>query len=235
MAYSKDSIIKVIKLMNEKKKVYANIPTEEIKLCLSKGNRKIGRVMNVSLPPMLTCHHCKECMHICYDIKACLQYPETVIDARIRNYMIMTKDRSEYFNRIGWAMSKRKKNRYFRWHVAGDIIDYDYFDRMVQNAIAHPDFIIWTYTKEYDIVNEWIANHGGNKNSLPKNFTVMFSEWRGLEMKNPYGLPEFRVVFNDDEVKPDPKTNHYCPGNCDICKALHRGCVAGETTYCNEH
>ena len=235
MAYSKESIIKVIRLMNEKKKVYASIPADEIAICLSKGNRKIGRVMNVSLPPILTCHHCKECKHICYDIKACLQYPETVIDARIRNYMIMTMDRDNYFNRISKAMNRRKKNKYFRWHVAGDIIDYDYLDRMIKNAIAHPDFIIWTYTKEYDIVNEWIKNNGGSKEVLPKNFTIMFSEWRGLEMINPYGLPEFRVVFNDDEVKPDPKTNHYCPGNCDICKALNRGCVAGETTYCNEH
>ena len=154
MAYSKDSIIKVIKLMNEKKKVYANIPVKDINLCLSKGNRKIGLVMNVSLPPILTCHHCKECKHICYDIKACLQYPETVIDARIRNYTIMTKDRNEYFNRIGSAMNKRRKNKFFRWHVAGDIVDYNYFDRMVKNAKEHPDFTIWTYTKEYEIVNE---------------------------------------------------------------------------------
>ena len=235
MAYSKESLAKVIQLMNEKKNVYNNIPVEEIKLCISKGNVKIGRVMNVSIPPIITCHHCKECKHYCYDVKACLQYPNTVIDARIRNYMILMKDRNEYFNRISKAMKRRKTNKYFRWHVAGDIIDYDYFDRMVENAKANPDFIVWTYTKEYETVNEWIRNHGETKESLPKNFTVMFSEWRGLEMKNPYGLPEFRVVMKDDENKPDPTKNHYCPGNCDICKKCKRGCVAGETTYCNEH
>jgi hypothetical protein len=113
--------------------------------------------------------------------------------------------------------------------------DYDYFNRMIENAKANPDFIIWTYTKEYNTVNEWIKNHGETKESLPKNFTVMFSEWRGLEMKNPYGLPEFRVVMKDDESKPDQMKNHYCPGNCDICKKCNRGCVVGETTYCNEH
>lgn len=235
MAYSKESLAKVIQLMTEKKKVYASIPLEEIKLCISKGNVKIGRVMNVSLPPIMTCNHCKECKHYCYDVKACLQYPNTVIDARIRNFSVLMKNRDEYFGRISWAMSRRKKNKYFRWHVAGDIIDYDYFNRMVENARNHPDFIIWTYTKEYDIVNEWIKNHGGNKNALPDNFTVMFSEWRGMEMINPYEMPEFRVVMKDDEYKPSPKYNHYCPGNCDICKKLNRGCIAGETTYCNEH
>ena len=43
----------------------------EIGLAISKGNRKIGRVMNVSLMPVRTCKNCKECKHYCYDIKAC--------------------------------------------------------------------------------------------------------------------------------------------------------------------
>lgn len=233
--YSKESIKKVVGLMNARRAYYAPIAIDHIKMAISTGNRKIGRVMNVSLPPIMTCANCKECKYLCYDVKACLQYPNTVIDARIRNLSILMKDRDEYFNRIDAAMSRRRKNKFFRWHVAGDIIDVDYFDRMVENAKKHSDFIIWTYTKNYAVVNEWIRQHGGNKNALPYNFTVMFSEWRGIEMVNPYKLPEFRVVFKSDAVKPDPKKVHYCPGNCDICKALHRGCVAGETTYCNEH
>ena len=51
-------------------------------------------------------------------------------------------------------------------------------------------------------------------------------------MDNPYNFPEFRVVFKDDLVKP---VGFYCPGNCDICKVAGRGCIARETTYCNEH
>ena len=60
----------------------------------------------------------------------------------------------------------------------------------------------------------------------------MFSEWRGMPMSNPHGMPEFKVVFKDDAEKP---RGFYCPGNCDICKNSKRGCVAGETVYCNEH
>ena len=52
-----------------------------------------------------------------------------------------------------------------------------------------------------------------------------------MPMDNPHGMPEFRVVFKDET----PPAGHYCPGNCDICKNLHRGCVEGETTYCMEH
>ena len=230
--FSIESIKKVTKQIQATREHYMAVNVEDIKLAISKGNRKIGRTMNVSLPPIVTCANCKECKFLCYDIKACLQYPNTVIDARVRNLVILLKDRAEYFNRIDKAMSRRRTNKYFRWHVAGDIIDIDYFDNMVKLAEKHPDFICWTYTKNYKVVNSWIESHGGNKNALPKNLSVMFSEWRGMEMINPYGLPEFRVVFKDDEIKP---VGHYCPGNCEICLKSGRGCVAQETTYCNEH
>lgn len=228
--YSKDTIRNCVRQLKAATEHYIQIGSAGhcVKMAISKGNRKIGRVMNVSLPPILTCSNCKECMHLCYDIKACAQYPDTVIDARARNLAILRLDRDDYFARIDAAMNRRKKNKFFRWHVAGDIVDIDYFDRMVENARKHQDFIIWTYTKNYAIVNEWIAKNG----QLPENFHVMFSEWRGLKMDNPYNMPEFRVVFKTDAIKP---TGHYCPGNCDVCKATGRGCIAGETTYCNEH
>lgn len=225
MAYSKESISKMLKLMMETHEHY--MTQQDIKLCISCGNRKIGRVMNVSLPPVLSCGRCKQCMHYCYDIKACLQYPATVIDARVRNWTLLQRDRAEYFRRIEEKISRRRRNKYFRWHVAGDIIDRDYFENMVAIAERHPDFVFWTYTKMYHIVNEFIS--GGGR--IPKNLHIMFSEWRGLEMKNPYAMPEFRVVFKGEV----PPVGYYCPGNCDVCKANGRGCLAGETTYAHEH
>ena len=227
--YSKETLASVTSQLKNRTRDYIKSgDASAIKMAISKGNRKIGRVMNVSLPPILTCANCKECMCLCYDIKACAQYPDTVIDARARNLAILRLDRDDYFARIDAAMNRRKKNKFFRWHVAGDIVDIDYFDRMVENARKHQDFIIWTYTKNYKVVNEWIAKNG----QLPENFHVMFSEWRGLAMDNPHNMPEFRVVFKADAVQP---VGHYCPGNCDVCKATGRGCIAGETTYCNEH
>ena len=220
---------KYLRLMSERIKYWSK-RLSEIKVCLSDGNRKIGKVMNVSTAPVFCCGNCAECRHLCYDIKACFQY-ENVRDARARNTVLARQNPEEYFRQIDEAISRRRTNKYFRWHVAGDILNYAYFENMVRIAEKHPDFLFWTYTKMYWIVNQYIDNHG----PLPSNLHVMFSEWRGMPMDNPHGMPEFRVVFHDDAVKPDPKTCHYCPGNCDICKALHRGCVAGETTYCNEH
>lgn len=228
MPYKIETIAKVLRLANDRKIELSSKAIEDIQMCLSNGNRKIGKVMNVSLMPVMTCGNCKECKYYCYDIKACAQYPGTVIDARMRNTVILQRNRDEYFKRIDDAISRRRKNKYFRWHVSGDIVDIDYFSRMVEIARKHPDFIFWTYTKMYGIVNRWIDENG----ALPGNLSVMFSEWRGVPMNNPHGMPEFRVVFKDDAVKP---VGHYCPGNCDICKATRRGCPVGETTYCNEH
>ena len=55
-------------------------------------------------------------------------------------------------------------------------------------------------------------------------------------MKNPYNMPVFACRMkngNIDNMKWDAM--YKCPGNCDVCKACGRGCIAGEDTYCDEH
>ena len=227
--YKIETIRKVVSNLVAREMFYLAKNVDDIPMCISDGNIKIGRVLNVSLPPVVTCSNCGECQKLCYDIKACNQYPNTVVDARARNLAILKKNRNEYFNRIEGKIRRRRANKYFRWHVAGDIVDYDYFCRMVEVAKNHPDFIFWTYTKAYGTVNEYVKRNG--RDAIPANFSIMFSEWRGMPMDNPYGFPEFKVVFKDEK---EPN-GFYCPGNCDICKAIHRGCLAGETTYCKEH
>lgn len=226
--YSKETLKKVMEKAATLKEKYAAMNPANIALCISTGNKKIGRVMNVSLMPIMTCANCSGCSKLCYDIKACLQYVN-VIDARIRNTVLLEKDRNEYFDRIEKKISRRRKNKYFRWHVAGDIIDLDYFSRMCEIAARHPDFVFWTYTKNYSIVNEYCKRYG--KDFIPENLHVMFSEWRGMAMDNPYNFPEFKVVFKDEI----PPRGFYCPGNCDICKTNNTGCLVGMTTYCMEH
>lgn len=223
--YSIESIRKVVELLKTCLAYYMTIPAGEIKMCISKGNQKIGRALNVSLPPILSCGNCKECKHFCYDIRACLQYANTVIDARIRNFAVLLQDRDLYFATIDTACTKRRRNKMFRWHVSGDIIDIDYFSRMVEIARKHPDFVFWTYTKMYHIVNEYCDKYG--RENIPGNFSVMFSEWRGMPINNPYGFGEFRALYENESI---PENTYYCPGNCDICKKSGRGCIVNENT-----
>ena len=124
----------------------------DLKIHISKGNKKIGRVHNFSMAPGHTCGNCSGCIHYCYDIKACWQY-ENVRIARAENTAMMLLNMAETFKQIDKYISRCRKHKFFRWHVSGDIINYEYFEFMVEIARNHPDWVFWTYTKMYAIVN----------------------------------------------------------------------------------
>lgn len=233
--YRLETIKKFVATMRERVAYYA-ANLDGLKVSISKGNRKIGRVMNVSTSPIITCGNCSHCAGFCYDVKSGIQYGN-VREARAKNTALAQFARDEYFAQIGAAMDRRRTNKYFRWHVGGEILDADYFRRMVKNAAAHPDFVVWTYTKMHEIVNAYCDENGG-RSAIPGNMVIMFSEWDGMPLANPYGFPVFSCKMKAGNINHPAEyfDNLWkCPGNCDICKAAHRGCLAGESTYADEH
>ena len=234
MAKYKDSTITNMlkKAMEIKNEIMKNLSSYHVSV--SNGNSKIGKVMNVSTMPILACGNCKECKNYCYDVKACVRFVRNVLFNRMKNFLIAKYDRKRFFAEIRNKLAKRKKNFYFRWHVAGDVLDYEYFLEMVAIAKEFPYFRFWTYTKMYSIVNRYIAENG----SLPKNLVVMFSEWDGVQLDNPYNNPTFSVkMANGNKNHSVEYFDHIfkCPGNCDFCKTHHCGCVAGMNVYADEH
>lgn len=204
---------------------------EYVKMSFSNGNDKIGHTLNVSTMPGFTCRNFKECINTCYAERCASYHGKSVIDAWIRNTVILKVDRDRYFREIDEKMTRRRTNKFFRWHVSGDIPDYDYFVRMVEIAKKHPDFKIWTYTKNYWFVNKYCDTYG--RDAIPENFSFMFSAWPGCKMKNPYNFPIFNFVPKGSDVFPDLP---FCPGNCDVCKTNGgRGCIAGEPMNVREH
>lgn len=191
-----------------------------IKACITNGNRKIGPVMNISLLPLFTCiSNCEICKFYCYDVKACLQYANVMM-ARVRNTVLLWYDEKEYFHQIESKISRRRKNFFFRWHVAGDIISESYFSYMVELAVKYPKFRFWCYTKQYKLINNWCNKHGVN--SIPDNLVVMFSKWNGVKMDNPYNFPVFGAYDKSDFVG---FSGFKCPGNCQVCINNKCGCI----------
>lgn len=227
MKYTNESITKAVNNLN--KAITDFRKQDNLSVVISNGNIKIGNTMNVSLAPVITCLNCSKCINYCYDIKAVNQY-KNVLFARAKNTALMLENPEEYFRQIRFALDKRKKNKYFRWHVSGDIPNYSYFENMVQIARDYPEFRFWTYTKCYWFVNQWIKENG--KENLPENLSVMFSYWEGLPMDNPYEMPVFRVVMQGQEK---PKNVKWCCGNCNTCIKNCSHCVKGENVYCMEH
>lgn len=229
--FKSETLKKVYKALDEKIAFYMGKNPEEIKICVSKGNIKIGHTLNVSLAPMITCPNCAGCCRFCYDIASCLQY-KNVTDARARNTALFKLDRGLYFARVAEIMRRRRKDFYLRFHVSGDIVDTDHFSRMVEIAKQFPHYRIWTYTKNYWAVNEYVKTHGGNRETaIPSNFTVMFSEWEGMPMVNPYGFPVFCCAFREESKIGKMK----CPGNCNACKRNGTGCIYGKSVYTDPH
>ncbi len=231
--FKPETVKKIVKKLNYSVKLYTEYMEkgEQIRLVISNGNSKIGKCMNVSLAPIITCGNCKECKCFCYDVKACLQYTN-VVNARAKNTALFRYDRENFFKQLWSRMERKRTNKFLRFHVSGEIVDINHLELMIETAKRFPDFVIWTYTKMYWIVNEYIKNHGGNKNCIPSNFTIMFSEWKGLLIDNPYEMPVFRCVYPEEKK---PENCFKCPGNCDICKHGKCGCVNGMSCYVELH
>lgn len=206
-----------------------------VHVCFSAGNKKIGRVLNVSLAPINTCGNCKECKYLCYDIKANLQYGN-VLNARARNTFLALNHPEIYFDEIREKLKRRRKNLYVRWHVGGEIPNFEYFCEMVAIAREFSNFKFWTYTKCYWFINMYCDKYG--RAAIPENFNIMFSEWDGMPVINPYNFSVFSCKLKDGNKNHDASyfdSLYKCPGNCDICKAINRGCIGNESTYANEH
>lgn len=199
-----------------------------MKVSISNGNRKMGAIPSVSLPPVITCPKNAPCAKKCYALKMCRIYP-TVKNAYQNNLDILNEDWGEYWRQVNFAVSM---TRYFRFHVAGDIPNAAYFKEMVITARSNPQTRILAFTKQYAIVNHYIDTFG----EIPANLHVIFSEWgEDWKVPNPHNLPTSTVIFKGNTPRDDWKV---CGGNCTECACRGVGCwelKKGETIAFYEH
>ena len=183
------------------------------KVSISPGNRKMGYIPSVSLPPVVTCAADCKCAKKCYAAKMCRIYP-SVREAYNRNLEILQSNDTEYWWQVQQAVRMAK---YFRFHVSGDIVDSHYFNWMVTVAEMNGGTEILAFTKQYDIVNAYLDIVG----YLPKNLHIIFSEWPGMPMDNRHNLPVAHVVFKGETPADEWKI---CGGNCSECACRGVGC-----------
>lgn len=196
------------------------------KISISHGNRKMGDIPSVSLPPVLTCAANCTCAKKCYAAKLCRIY-KTVREAYARNLEILREDMDGYFAQVKAAAMC---SRYFRFHVSGDIPDMKYLDRMVKLAEELPGTTFLAFTKQYGFVNDYLQHA-----AKPSNLQIIFSEWPGMELDNPHNLPVAHVIFEGEEPADEWKI---CGGNCSECACRGVGCwelKSGEHIAFYEH
>lgn len=197
------------------------------KLSISYGNKKMGQIPSVSLTPIVTCKNCKSCSKDCYAAKLARLYP-TVKKAYDNNLSILLEDRDAYFTQV---KAVAMLNKFFRWHVSGDIVDKDYLDRMCKVARECKTTQFLAFTKNYEDVNEYFNNH-----RKPSNLKLIFSlPFDGATIDNPHNLPTAAVIFKGQEPADDWKI---CGGNCSECACRGVGCwelKKGETIAFYKH
>lgn len=202
---------------------------------ISNGNSKLDGIKNVSLPPVVTCGGgCKECKKYCYAVKIFNRLPD-VRRAWADNLKLFITDSNRYFDAIVKATAIE---RVFRWHVSGDIVNKKYFDGMVQVALARPHCDFLAFTKQFEIVNAYIANGG----TIPCNLHVIYSASPNAPTPNPYRLPECHINFANAEKNTYNASNfeytYNCTGNCRECVINGCGCFFlkhGDAVVINQH
>lgn len=198
-------------------------------VCISNGNSKMGQIPSVSLPSGVTCRNDCECCKKCYAKKLERLRPN-VRNSYRRNFELLNCAPEVYWREVEAVIML---SRFFRFHVSGDIPNGEYFKKMVEVAERNPHCQILCFTKKYDIVNKWFDEG----NTIPDNLHVLMSAWRGLEMDNPYNLPEAHVRYRDGSTTARSTAKH-CGGNCTTCAITVGGCwslLNGEQVVFDEH
>lgn len=212
---------------------------------ISPGNSKLGSIPSVSLPAGTTCRTDCECYKKCYAQKLERMRP-SVKNAYKHNLDLLQQSPGIYWREVEASIMM---SRFFRFHVSGDIPDEYYLSRMVEIARRNPHCEILCFTKKYEFVADRItlmlaANDIFGKEVkndywevIPKNLHIILSGWKGLEMYNPYNLPEAHVRYKDGTTTAKP-TAKECSGNCTECLLTEGGCwtlKSGEQVVFNEH
>lgn len=177
---------------------------------ISEGNSKMGAVPNISLPPGPAWGGRPDapCFATCYANKAWRQYPQ-VRKAWTENWDAYQSNADDYFDQI-YAVLKRSRTELFRWHVAGDIPDFQYLDGMIHIAVDLPKIRFLAHTKRFDLLL-WV------KRWTPSNLTIrqsMWPEWAPPGVRD--DLPKTWMA-NALETR-IPEDAYHCQGGCRLCQ-----------------
>jgi hypothetical protein len=170
-----------------------------VHVSISPGNRKMGNIPSVSLPPIITCPDNAPCAKLCYARKMFEGYSRHAVGKTWTNNLLVYKDDPiQYFDEIKWFLQKNPP-RYFRYHVGGDIPDDKYFTGMVDLAEEFPHTFFLAFTRrEY--------------RSPINNLILKQSIWLNEQPKCSFGNT---MVIQKEQ--PAPNGYRLCPGKCDEC------------------
>jgi len=118
-------------------------------------------------------------------------------------------DRLEKIKNSLWVAAmvvQVKRQKYFRWHDAGDVQDLDHLKKIYSVCRLTPEVKHWMPTRE-----AWIKNHLDSK---PANLVIRFSPPMIGQRNDSW--PNSSMVVETGATCPAPKQNNSC-GDCRAC------------------
>ena len=118
-------------------------------------------------------------------------------------------DRLEKIKNSLWVAAmvvQVKRQKYFRWHDAGDVQDLDHLNKIYSVCKLTPEVKHWMPTRE-----AWIKDHLDSK---PANLVIRFSPPMIGQRNDSW--PNSSMVVETGATCPAPKQNNSC-GDCRQC------------------
>ena len=204
------------KEFNMSRKEYIDfLASKSNEITMSNHNSKTGiACLNLAFP-VCTCRSDAPCKSTCYACKG-RQTMTKVQAAYYKNWRLYNDDPDNFFEQVYYKVkfSGLPKVRLFD---SGDFPSSDFLSRLVDLCKKTPNTKYMAFTKQYEIVNEYIDKNG----SLPDNLNIIFSAWDKLwNVPNPHNLGIAYVDFKDKRLNPEfPKNAFVCPGRESTCSA----------------
>lgn len=195
--------------------------TPGMRIKLSNGNRKIGKIYNFNLLPgdkpistkdkgdltnvVGTCVGCCDgCEHYCYAIRSAQCHHNANIPAWGNNTLIVRNDLDSAFRQIKEELTKHNV-KLLRYHSSGEIESYSYLEHMVSLANDLPNVHFYFYTKRFSFIEKYLKENG----QFPENLVVNISEWNGNTAG--YNLRGLNRFVYDDHTNPALEKVPHCP------------------------
>jgi hypothetical protein len=181
---------------------------------IATNNGKLGsQICGISLPPIMTCRQDAPCKKFCYACKGHQQF-SSVLGTYMKNFRLFQENPNKFFLQIK-SYLEFSGYRYCRFFDAGDIPNKDFLLGMVQLCKDCPNIKFMGFTKQYELVNDYISSGY----SIPENLTIIFSTWdKNWKVPNPHNLPMSFVDFKDSSLNTNiPNDAFECTNHCSTC------------------
>lgn len=212
---SKTKEIKEFKMSRDE--YIAHLATKTNKIHMTTKNKKTGPAILDLAFPVCSCREDAPCKESCYACKGAQQIA-VVQAAYYRNWRLWNENPDNFFEQVFYEI-KYSGLTTVRFFDSGDFPNYDFLERVISLCEKTPDVKYMAFTKQYEIVNDYIFKNG----KLPNNLNIVFSAWdKSWEVPNPHELPVAYVEFKDKRMNPNfPKNSFRCPmreSTCSACK-----------------